>query len=564
MHALKTNGQGRRGIASVLAMIFLSLFTVLSMSMAVSSTSSVEIAGAQHRGRIAYAAAESGLQFVTHLFASIDDLPSTDNPDVLDSELPALWEKINEHFVTLSGTANLEGQAVTIAEAGISLPAIRVPVETGLSYSDFTVTIAKGADARYMTVTSIGRYGEARRRIAMTFRLGKDTAILKYAVASRSALVVSSGSVVDGDLYSTWSDYSCGGEFVPNYVLDETSSVNGRLATMETQATWDATDLGQLITGDYNGVVYEAPPIADEFSADKFDTSKYKNPETEIRPGVKIGALIDLSTIPPDVTQNNVRFPPEDDGTPREFFDRPVYRNRTFDNIIIPTGYNPVFENCTFNRITYVDCQTGIYRSSNLKEYNPELPPDQQDFSNTLPIKGYWKIGNYWHNANSWPDDQSNNVMFTSCTFNGPVISGVPKDFFWTKNSLYFDGKTQFLNDYMPEASILAPNFNVNIGALSRDNSNSKLTGLVVGGLVDVRGEAKIDGTILSMFYPDIDMGVGRAEIRTNIGFFDDEEGSVPDDAVGTVHIKPNPDRMMPMGIVTRIVIKPQYGTLSE
>ena len=114
MSARSSRRTNRRGIASVLAMLFLSLFTILSMSMAVSSTSSVEIAGAQHRGRIAYAAAESGLQFVTHLFASINDLPSTDNPDVLDSELPALWENIDEHFGSLAGTANFQGQAVTI------------------------------------------------------------------------------------------------------------------------------------------------------------------------------------------------------------------------------------------------------------------------------------------------------------------------------------------------------------------------------------------------------------------------------------------------------------------
>jgi len=426
------------------------------------------------------------------------------------------------------------------------------------------VDIDRNSNQRYMTVKSTGRCRQAVRKIEATFRIMKDTTILKYAVASRSAMVITSGSLVDGDLYSTWNVYLCGGEFVPSYVLDDVSAINGKLATGETQTTWDSENLGQLISGNYNGVVYEAPPIANEFTADRFNTTRYRDPETEISPGVKIGAMVDLSTIAPDETINNEPFPPYGDNTPREFFRRPVYRNRTFDNIYIPTGYNPRFENCTFKRITYVDCDTGIYRSSNDKEYNPELPPDKQDFSNTQPIKGYWKIGDYWHNSNSWPDDKGNNIIFTDCTFQGPVITGVPKDFFWTKDSLDFDGQTKFYNDYMRETTILAPNFNVNSGALSTDDSSSKLTGLIVGGLVDVRGESDVDGTILSMFYPDSDLGEGRSDVRTNIGFFDDEEASVPEDAQGRVHIKPNPDRMMPMGVMTKIVVRPVYDSYSE
>jgi Tfp pilus assembly protein PilX len=555
----------RRGIASVLAMLFLALFVVLAMSMAVSSTSSVEVAALQHEGRLAYAAAESGLQFTAHWFAQKTDLPSSSSPQVEDDELAALWQSLSDHFVQLDGTANLEGQAVTADSTHVALPSIRLPVQTGSAYSSFQVTVSKQADARFMTVRSVGRYGSATRAAEMTFQLAKDRTILNYAVASRSAMVLSAGSQVEGDLYSTWGTYECNGTFVPSYVMESDCAVVGMLATHESQDTWNALGLGDQITGAYRGVAFNVPPFGDQFSADKFDTSRYKDPTAEIRPGVPVGALVDLSTIAPDRVLNNERYPPKEDGTPREHFDRPLYQNRTFDNIYIPTGYNPQFESCTFNRITYIDCDINVFRStSNWREFNPELPPSQQSFSNTLPIKSYWKMGNYFHNSNSWPDTHSNNVIFTDCTFNGPVITNVPKDYFWTKNSLYFNGQTRFFNDYMPESTILAPNFNVNIGSFSTDDSDSRLSGIIVGGIVDIRGEAHIDGTILSMFFPDWDLGVGRAQYRTNIGFYEDEESNRPEDADGTVHIRPNPDRTLPMGIVTKTVVKPLFETYAD
>ena len=565
MHALKTNGQGRRGMASVLAMLFLSLFTVLSMSMAVSSTSNVECAASLHGCRCAHAAAESGLQFMQHQFASMTDLPSTAASDVQDGELEGLWGTIADHLLEMNGTANLQGQIVTVGEPVITLPEIRLPLETGQAYSGFQITITRQTDGRYMTVRSVGRYGNAVRSVEMSFRLAKDTSLLSYAVASRSAMVIASGSEIDGDVYSIWDVYQCGKESVPPYVLQDDCTVDGYLATHETPDAWNENDLASQIAGTYDGVAYNVLRFDDDWSADKFNTQMYKDPEAEIRPGVKVGVLTDLSTIAPDKILKNERWPPKEDGNPREHLDRPLYKNRHFDNIIIPKGYNPQFENCTFDRILYVDCDDNVYRStSNWREFNPELPPSKQTVDNTLPAKPYWKIGNFWHNSNSWPDTHSNNIVFESCTFNGPVITTAPKDLFWSKNTLYFRGETRFQNEYMPEAAILAPNFNVNIGGIGSDTSDSKLTGLIVGGMVDVRGEAEIEGTVLSTFYPDWDLGDERAYYRTNIGYYDDKEGKVPDEFQGTVSIRPDPNQSLPMGVVSRIVIKPQYGSYSE
>jgi len=83
-----------------------------------------------------------------------------------------------------------------------------------------------------------------------------------------------------------------------------------------------------------------------------------------------------------------------------------------------------------------------------------------------------------------------------------PQDTGVPGDYLWTQNVLYFTGTTTFNDVTWPDTSILAPHFNVNIGNIAEvePGASTSLTGAVVGGIVDVRGNAEIYGTIISMF----------------------------------------------------------------
>jgi hypothetical protein len=130
---------------------------------------------------------------------------------------------------------------------------------------------------------------------------------------------------------------------------------------------------------------------------------------------------------------------------------------------------------------------------------------------------------------------------------------------------LYFTGDAIFNNQYMDEATILAPNFNVNLGNTKEllDESESVLNGLVVGGIVDVRGNANIHGTILSMYDPS-PLGGVAAQYGTNIGFSDENiEGGVPED-VGTINIHPDPERMLPAGVRSDIILLPNQGSYTE
>jgi hypothetical protein len=198
---------------------------------------------------------------------------------------------------------------------------------------------------------------------------------------------------------------------------------------------------------------------------------------------------------------------------------RYIYKNQTFSNVRLPVDKNALFINCTFNDVLYVDAGK--------------------------------TTSNY------------NNVRFDNCNFNGTIVSNTPQTFNWQKNTLYFTGSATFQNNANTEATILAPHFNVNLGNTNPNQSdNNVLTGAIVGGIVDVRGNAQIYGTIISM----ADTSSYTSGYVSNIGATLNDGGSETTEAsdVGTINITPDPEKMLPSGIKTPIILKLQAQTYQE
>ena len=213
------------------------------------------------------------------------------------------------------------------------------------------------------------------------------------------------------------------------------------------------------------------------------------------------------------------------DGTPGSTWNRKltrhVYEDQTFTDARLPDDYNALFRNCTFEEVLYVDC----YKSGSSKY---------------------------------------NNVRFEDCTFNGVIVTDVPQVFKWKHNVIYFTGEATFENtSSIPEATILAPHFNVNLGNTNpQQGDNNVLSGAIIGGICDVRGNAQIDGTIISM----ADTTQWSSGYVTNSGATLDDGGSetVELGDVGTIDITPAEESMLPSGITTPIVIKPLQDTYYE
>jgi flagellar basal body rod protein FlgG len=197
------------------------------------------------------------------------------------------------------------------------------------------------------------------------------------------------------------------------------------------------------------------------------------------------------------------------------------YENKTLRNVRISSNTNALFKNCTFEEVLYVDCS-----AATSTDYN--------------------------------------NIRFENCSFNGVIVTGTPNALSWQRNALYFTGAATFENQSsIPEATILAPHFNVDLGNTNPNTGdNNILTGAIVGGIVDIRGNAEIFGTIISM----ADTSSYSSGYVTNIGVTLDDGGSETTEAgdIGTIEITPNPDQLLPSGITTPVIFKPKMNTYTE
>jgi len=387
---------------------------------------------------------------------------------------------------------------------------------------------------------STGTDGPASRRISMDMAVTKDREVLEYAVAGRGRMWLTGDTTIHGNLYSTWNR-----EHISPFNMTSDTVVEGTVSTVRTLAdiqedtyqleTLDEDDvpidcnglplgtdyadryhgLNDQIQGYHRGILYGQPyndmpglNIAD------YDTDSYATG----LPSLAVSAAKQTEYFPHAAGDYNQ---PRDGSSPS--FSRNVYQDQTYSNIRVPANRHALFRNCTFQDVLYIDCSKTSASKSN-----------------------------------------ANNIRFEDCTFNGVIVTRVPQPFNWMNNCLYFTGTATFNNQSaVQEATILAPHFNVNLGNTNPEHSdNNVLTGAIVGGIVDIRGNAQIYGTIISMF----DTSAYSSGYVTNIGATLGDGGSETTEVgdVGVIGITPKQDMMLPSGITSPIIIDPNERTYSE
>lgn len=290
-------------------------------------------------------------------------------------------------------------------------------------------------------------------------------------------------------------------------------------------STWNRPEIGAGILKSADATIYGSLKYADGFELDMpglktedYDTSEYKVYCKRI-------GLPDRfqSEYFPHASKDYTR--PKT--TSSKQYNRKVYENKVFSNVKIPKGYHALFVNCTFKKVLFIEANALSSQLSNM----------------------------------------TNNIRFENCTFNGPIVTDVPNETnhwsWWTRNVLYFTGESIFDNQStMPETTIFAPNFNVNLGntGMMETGGGNILKGVVIGGIVDVRGDADIFGTIISIY----DTSAHSIGYFTNIGSAVDGGGESSNYAEGEITITPNPDQLLPNGIKSPIVIRTLNESYSE
>lgn len=513
------------GFSSVLAMIFVALFSVLAISFTAMSNINVQMSRNHRDLSAAQAAAESGLEyaaFLTSGYVPPGGAYSAQNT-VSESEAQDTVAYFATHVETILGSSSVSWDSTNLE--------LRIPASGGIALSTgaastfsllFEFLPGDTDNPHLMTVTSTGGAAGINRAVQLAFPIRKDNRVLQYAIASRGRIWLTGDSTIDGDIFSDWDNVTRS-----PFNITSDSTVNGTINTVLSKqqcidASWQMETLdgdgnpmfdengdriyssGDEVQGTHDGINYDQFSDVPGMNIDDYDTDGYNDSLTEIASC-------------PSGDRETEYFPhvAGDYGQPSKSWsrqlDRHVYENQTFTDSLLPSNRNALFRNCTFEGITYIDCN-----KSGSTNYN--------------------------------------NVRFEDCTFNGAVITDVPEVLKWRENCLYYTGSATFQNTAMEEATILAPHFNVNLGntdPLAGDTN--ELTGAIVGGIVDIRGNAQIYGTIISM----CDTTQWTSGYVTNIGATLGDGGNEttePGD-VGVISITPDEDQMLPSGITTPIVI---------
>jgi len=298
---------------------------------------------------------------------------------------------------------------------------------------------------------------------------------------------------------------------------------------------------------------------------------------------------------------------------PYDHYQRPTYRNMTFTNVRIPMGNNGLFENCTFEGVTYVEAYTANeFPNWNLAGAVEEDPENSgsyvlrfEDLVNSDPPS-------YLGTAVTDTRPYSNNIRFHNCTFIGSVSGDKPEAFAHWRNKIQFTGNTRFYIDVedeelaeqsdaseitaviqsftpdeveeMSKSSILMPGWSLDVGNFNNEQGvtpdltpSVRLKGVIVAGVLDIRGTADVFGTVLMTFRPEDGQGPlsygGQTEaFNTTIGYFPPSSGSLEGaeladiiaQGFGEISLRYNPDALLPDGIPWPIYVEPDTTTYHE
>jgi hypothetical protein len=189
----KTFPRPRRGIASVLAMLFLILFSALAVGFYATSTTSAQVSKNERTASEAMLAAEGGLQFMRYQLGSIDIPVNTTNAGLLSAVCAELGR-------LMDGTSNMGGQTVQISNSTIHIPSPAGWINLDTSgKSRFRATITQSGSFLILTLFGQGSDVAIRRTIQIKFQKApRASAIFDYGVASRGKIVTSGSSHIVG------------------------------------------------------------------------------------------------------------------------------------------------------------------------------------------------------------------------------------------------------------------------------------------------------------------------------------------------------------------------------
>ena len=316
--------------------------------------------------------------------------------------------------------------------------------------------------------------------------------------------------------------------------------------------------------------------------------------------------------LPGDAEHPGYETTPLGSANPYDLYLRPIYRGITFRDVEIPVGTNALFEDCTFVGVTYVrttpDCQDVNWNYAGALE---DADPGPGFIIRTRfegLVSNHPDLGEV---ADSKP--LSNNLRFENCTFLGALAGDTPGEYTHWRNKIQITGATRFLSDpedpevlsqpdgddlhdllltippdvleELQKSSIMMPGWSIDVGSFTNEvvdgdldaTARVDLRGVIIAGILDIRGTAHVQGTLLMTFRPISGEGPlfydGQADaFNTTIGYFgpDDGDGEGSDplspdfEGFGEIVLEYDPDIVLPDGIPWPILAEPVAASYRE
>jgi hypothetical protein len=386
-----------------------------------------------------------------------------------------------------------------------------------------------------------------------------------------------------------WTDAS--GDFAVIDNADDYAKVHGEIMIKADKSSWESGaaegPYQNYLRGSISPDEYQDPMT---FQADAtnlasldptdFDVSGYKTMAT--------GSFADQTASPTaNDSSSPTAYTPPGPGTlesvpynspyPYDHYARPVYENMVFTDVNIPRGTNALFVNCKFVGVTFVDTETQN-TDPNFNYAGMQNADGSAKYVDVVAEVGGVEVSD--------TKTLSNNVRFHDCTFEGIVVTEAPETFSHVRNKVQFTGDTRFdieapsLNAeqkaLFAKSTIMAPQHSIDIGTFTDPTDSgevTKLEGTIVAGVLDVRGQAEINGSIITTFEPVAGEGVlteggSPANFNTTIGYFEsaagDSEAELPSTGYGKIIIRYDPYRPIPDGITGPIEMNADMDTYFE
>lgn len=268
----------RRGFSSILAVIFVSLFSVLGISFFSMTNINLNMADNHYRAAQAQAAAESGLAYAGHLIGSYirEESPYTFDQTLSQSAMTVLFTAFSDHAaVLLDGSpAIAEGEVGGLADfsenglTGIqfSVPVIRINQNQECR---FCLQFRQYADTpESIEITSTGTANNIQRVVRLSHNIVKDDpSLFDFALFARDDLTFHNAVTLDGfnlDVDDDPLQVGTNGTDSGDIVLKNSATIEGDVIVGAGVSPEDVIQLetGANITGDTYAMQEEwDPPI---------------------------------------------------------------------------------------------------------------------------------------------------------------------------------------------------------------------------------------------------------------------------------------------------------------